>query len=467
MKTKLLSIAVVTGLLAGQGTHPNAQACGIVTAPSLELMAQQAVSENKNHSAMAISRLRSRGPEGLDALFKAHADVIQQHQTGVAQPVNEEQAAEWARLKAALDAVGGQHDCYASHLYWYTDLEKAKAAARASGKPILSLRLLGKLDEEYSCANSRFFRTTLYPNAEVSSYLHQHFVLHWQSVRPVPRITIDFGDGRKIQRTITGNSVHYILDSEGEPVDALPGLYGPKAFLRELAQAEQAALACARCPAAQKRTYLAEYHRQCRATLSRQWEEDLAAIGQVAGPVPFEAAVRPRAAVPTAFAAGRLAFSKSAIEMPLLKSLQPGRDLPGPSRRGEVSDKTWASIALLHKADSQLDGSAQSLVASKSVTALQASQLATSKTLIENPFLRTWRNLQRSVAEDTVRNEFLLHSQVHDWFVQGIAPEDLDGLNRKVYAELFLMPESDPWLGLAPAEAFSALDANGLVEIAN
>ena len=49
--------------------------------------------------------------------------------------------------------------------------------------------LLGRLDEELSCANSRFFRTVLYANAEISAHLREHFVLHWQSVRPVPRIS--------------------------------------------------------------------------------------------------------------------------------------------------------------------------------------------------------------------------------------------------------------------------------------
>lgn len=62
---------------------------------------------------------------------------------------------------------------------------------------------------------ARFFRTTLYANTEVSAYLRQHYVLHWSSERPVPVATIDFGDGRKVTRTITGNSIHYVLDAEG------------------------------------------------------------------------------------------------------------------------------------------------------------------------------------------------------------------------------------------------------------
>ena len=59
-----------------------------------------------------------------------------------------------------------------------------------------------------------------------------------QTVQPVTKVTIDFGDGRKLERTITGNSVHYILDSSGRPIDAIPGLYGLKAFPKQVKQAE-------------------------------------------------------------------------------------------------------------------------------------------------------------------------------------------------------------------------------------
>jgi hypothetical protein len=56
----------------------------------------------------------------------------------------------------------------------------------------------------------------------------------------------------------------------------------------------------------------------------------------------------------------------------------------------------------------------------------------------------------------------VLHAQVHDWFSQGVAPHELAQLNAKVYGELFLMPESDPWLGLAPANIFTGLPNEGL-----
>ncbi|MEO3705967.1 hypothetical protein AAFM79_15100 [Trichormus azollae HNT15244] len=63
-------------------------------------------------------------------------------------------------------------------------------------------------------------------------------ILHWQTVRPLPKVTIDFGEGCKLERTIRGNSIYYILDSSGRPINAIPGLYRLKAFLTQLKQAE-------------------------------------------------------------------------------------------------------------------------------------------------------------------------------------------------------------------------------------
>ena len=68
-------------------------------------------------------------------------------------------------LALEIDKFAGQRYATVSRLYWYTNLDEAKAAAQAQQQPILHLRMLGRLDEDFSCANSRFFRTTLYANA--------------------------------------------------------------------------------------------------------------------------------------------------------------------------------------------------------------------------------------------------------------------------------------------------------------
>ena len=162
------------------------------------LLVNQALSPDP---AAAIASLRDLGPPGLDAL-------VEHGRPGPA-------------LRTAMDLVGAQRDNVCG-LYWFTDLDKARDAARAENKPIVSLRLLGRLDEDLSCANSRFIRTAIYANEQIATVLKDRFILHWQSVRPAPRITIDFGDGRRIERTITGNSLHYLLDIDGRPLEVLP-----------------------------------------------------------------------------------------------------------------------------------------------------------------------------------------------------------------------------------------------------
>ncbi len=424
---------------------------------TLDALAQKATSGDASQADEAIAGLRTAGPEGLDAMFRVYADRLNEQQK---KPVDN---ADWERLREAFDTVGQQRDCYASHLYWYTNFDEAKVAARASGKPILSLRLLGKLNEEYSCANSRFFRTTLYSNAQVSQYLREHFILHWQSVRPVPRITIDMGDGRRIERTITGNSIHYILDADGNPIDALPGLYSAKTFLTELDRAATAEQQASKLSGRERDSFLVSYHSARLHEIQRELSNDLARIGMVSTiPVTEPAA----SATPDAIDAATRAGTKMRVEAPMLRA---GAEMALPSGRGGLEalnmDSVWKQIAVLHSGDAKLDANAEKLVAFKQPpTAQEAARMAFSKSIVENPMVRMLRNLENSIAEDTVRNEYQLHARIHEWFVNGTAPTNLNALNSKVYAELFLTPNSDAWLGLAPADTFSALDGGGLVK---
>jgi hypothetical protein len=75
-------------------------------------------------------------------------------------------------------------------------------------------------------------------------------------------------------------------------------------------------------------------------------------------------------------------------------------------------------------------------------------------------FPATIHAFQRSIAMDSVRNEYTLHSRLHLWFTGGAAALDLDALNARVYAELFLTPRNDPWLGLVSPGTYSALGAS-------
>jgi hypothetical protein len=404
-------------------------------------LARLAVSEKPSESTPAIAELRAMGPEGLKILLETYSEEIKRAASGL--PLSEQQ---WQRLSNALDAVGQQRNAFASGLYWYTDFEQAKQAAKASGKPILSLRLLGNLNEEFSCANSRFFRTVLYANSDVSKYLREHFILHWKSVRPAPRVTIDFGDGRKLERTLTGNSIHYILDSNGLLVDALPGLYGPTSFMRSLQQAEAIARQVAGQNIRARGQALSDYHNARIQAIASDWAADVEKTG---GRVPDDVATRieRRKSAPGALEVSPVAMTKAITEVNILKSIT----ADATALEAATDLTTWNKIAALHNADAGIDKSSLTLITRQN-QALRADQGLLSRTV---------ENLEKYMALDTVRNEYMLHTKLHAWFVTGMA-SDVDSLNEKVYAELFLTPGSDPWLGLYSPDVYTALDNGGI-----
>jgi hypothetical protein len=415
-------------------------------ARSLGDLAQQAISADPAVSSKAIAALRSTGPGGLDALWTAYAaDLRSPARSGDSRR---------ARIDLAIDTVGQQRDDWAARLYWYTDLEQAKAAARKAGKPILSLRLLGRLSDELSCANSRFFRTALYPNADVSRYLRENYILHWTSERPAPRITIDYGDGRKIVRTVTGNSIHYILDSDGRPIDALPGLYGPRAFLLALRRGSDWTKQLADAPDRDQR--LRELHQTELDQIALGWRNDTETLrreGLIAPSLTTLITALPKppadAQSPTALAAAPIAMSKMAIELPVVRSLSPD----GGAAAVVPEDTLWQRLGKMHAADAVLDASSRAVMAEKYPGDPSLGRMAAS--------------FEESMARDTARNEYLLHYEIHTWFVRGPGVSSLASLNQRVYAELFLTPRTDPWLGLAANDAYSALPNGGIAEPAS
>lgn len=371
----------------------------------------------------AVAELRRQGPAGVEALRAV--------EPAAGEPAHQ-------RWERALDAVCAQRDCAASGLYWYTDLDAALAAARATGRPILSLRLLGRLDEEVSCANSRYFRTALYPDTRVRRVLGERFVLHWRSERPVPRLTIDFGDGRTLEGTITGNSVHYVLDPRGRVVDALPGLYAPGMFLEQLGAAERAALELGRLDGDRYPEALARYHAGRLAAVESELEDAGAFPGPVAGWLArFDGQ-------PSAMEAAEVAMTKAAFERPVLEAVS----RVAISRKQEALD-AFAAGGLIeaHRELLELGLESRVLLLRKHRPADRAEAF------------RVIDGFEELVALDTVRNEFLLHATVHRWLAEpGPAVPTLDELDQRVYAELFLTPESDPWLGLVSPETYLALE---------
>jgi hypothetical protein len=403
---------------------------------SSEALARDAVSVDPAIAEPAIEELRRRGREGHDALLRVHERDVFALRTGRGQV----EAAE--RLRHAIDRVSAQRDGHASGLYWHTELELAQREARERGVPILSLRLLGRLDEELSCANSRFFRVVLYSDPEVAAHLRAHYVLHWSSERPAPRITIDMGDGRQIVRTITGNSIHYVLDASARPIDGIAGLYAPRAFLAALAESERAFASCGTLDGAARADCLARHHTIEGAALRERW----AALTARDRTMPsFDRAVAslPSAApsdAPRAELAMPLTARKMVLETPMLRAM--GMEEDGGARPEREPDFARAGV-LLHGAHPM----------SAEGYALLRLKLAT------RDVDRVAAELTRDALADGARNELLFRRRIHDAFTsRAVHTTGFMSMNAWVYRDLMLTPASDPWLGLQPDGSWDAVE---------
>ncbi len=371
-------------------------------------------------------------------------------------------------LRERIDGLAQQRDAFASALLWHTDFDAAQQEALLTGRPILSLRLLGRLDEELSCANSRFFRLVLYPDPAVREFLAANFVLHWSSERPAPRITIDMGDGRTIVRTITGNSAHYILLPDATPsadegvhgtlVDILPGLLTPEAFMRLAGEAHAAALRCANEGDNEDdtRECVRAWHRASDGAAAERWQAQRQRVlrGCQPGPCLEEGQVPTWAQlstinpeegsvlqVPSARVATRLSLSKAIVEEPLLALLgQPAIDAYALENRPLFFTRMAAAER------PSLSGAVRALLAIKSQA--QGERLETLA-----------QALALSVAEDSLRNEFVVHPIIrrHLAATEG-ALRDFGATNAWLYATVFLTPASDPWLGLRSPDVFDGVE---------
>ncbi|HEU4388079.1 MAG TPA: hypothetical protein VFV34_09800, partial [Blastocatellia bacterium] len=155
----------------------------------------------------------------------------------------------------------------------------------------------------------------------------------------------------------------------------------------------------------------------------------------------------PSAPVPARKAAPGAYTKLVVVEKPIIRrGVLDDRDSTPPV----ADEERFTRIAALHGVDATLDDATRALVmnklADKSPGSLQ----------------QAIGNLERAIAIDSVRNEYLFHRVLHDWFVAGSRNSDLEALNARVYAALFLTPSTDPWLGLVTSDTYVGIDNEGI-----
>lgn len=411
-------------------------------ATSAEL-ARDVSSDNPVVAAEAVKSLRSMGREGLDALFvKYTAEIKRFGETGNG-------GENWDRIASAIDTVAMQRDAYASHLFWQTNLERAMAEAQKTGRPILSLRLLGNLNEEFSCANSRLFRAILYSNADIAKYLSENYILHWQTVRPAPKVTIDFGDGRKIERTLTRNSIHYILDPKGVIIDALPGLYSPQAFLRFLRDGKAALDAPVPTgpisPRVTAKGKYAAYRKKAYDRIVAERDKNLRRSD-----ITLTEAKPSSTKTPSAIEASRLTMSKMLVinEIAILDAIADDFS----KFRSQMGLDDWRKLAALHAPDTKIDQNSLAFI-----------KRQVGKTVADSEFSALVKNIEDFAALDTTLNDYMFRTRVYSVLSQN-NNDRLDRINERIYADIFLTPHTDEWLGLYSAGVYTALDGNGIIK---
>jgi hypothetical protein len=251
------------------------------------------------------------------------------------------------------------------------------------------------------------------------------------------------GDGRTIERTITGNSVHYVLDASGRVIDAIAGLHTADDFAERLRSAHAIAERCGvriadrACLSTEHRRVLDETQSQWSALAARpgttlpSWE------GLLALDVPVEA--EPLAAI-----AMPITIGKASIEMPMLRLMGAAPASP------PLPPVSWAEVARLSTFTPLYEDVLSD--ASRSLARLKTGEVDDGAVM---------RATYDRVLRDTLQNRFTLDRRLHAWLAAPEIANDFASLNARVYTELFLTPASDPWLGLRGEGDWDVLEVSG------
>ena len=76
----------------------------------------------------------------------------------------------------------------------------------------------------------------LFSSDDIANFINDTFEPAWESLGPVPKVTVDFGNGRTVTRTLNGNVATYACTADGTVLDILPGIYAPAEYRRQLEQ---------------------------------------------------------------------------------------------------------------------------------------------------------------------------------------------------------------------------------------
>jgi hypothetical protein len=215
----------------------------------------------------------------------------------------------------------------------------------------------------------------------------------WETVRPTAKVLIDFGNGKKLERTLKGNTILYLCTPEGKVIDAFPGIYTPEDFLKSV----QPAL---------------------NAVESGKFDGPSWHVAQIESKIQAEGA--------------RMMMSKSFVESPLLDAL------------GVKATDAWNKkpIAMnAPRAYQQLVTRLEDL--SEEPTSTRGVKRRAPKAIAENPeALAKW-----VIDMDSKTNVEFLRPAIH-LLLSDLSDPTPSDLRDRIFKELLLVNIDDPYLGL-------------------
>jgi hypothetical protein len=110
----------------------------------------------------------------------------------------------------------------------------------------------------------------LFSREDVAQFVNRSFEPVWESVRPVPMVRIDFGNGNVLTRTLHGNIASYVCAADGQVLDVLPGIYTAPAYLDRLNQLRLLANFVDQLGKDKRDARLRQYHEGQIAALKKQ-----------------------------------------------------------------------------------------------------------------------------------------------------------------------------------------------------
>jgi hypothetical protein len=81
----------------------------------------------------------------------------------------------------------------------------------------------------------------LFSDAQVAEFIDAKFEPTWKSLRPVPKVSVDFGNGKVIERTLNGNIATFVCTADGTIIDVIAGIYDKREYLSALKHSLNAA----------------------------------------------------------------------------------------------------------------------------------------------------------------------------------------------------------------------------------